>query len=154
MNSPQNHIWGPELWMILHSSAERYGSSSSKQLPNEEKRIWTGLLRSLRFSLPCPRCKKHYSEYLLSHPLVFSKEGIRSWLYHLHSDVNRRNEKQTEYTLEQVEEQYSKPFHFAKHELIVHSHMMMALRLGWSTREDIQRTIRFFEELRRYYGWI
>lgn len=153
MDSPQNHIWGPQLWFLLHSSAERFGHPLSKRLPDEEKRVWTGLLRSLQYTLPCPLCKKHYTSYLAKYPLVLTKEGIRLWLYRLHSEVNQRNNKPTPLSLEQMEETYAKPFQFTVHYPTVVKQMMMALRLGWSTREDIRRTIRFFEELMRYYDF-
>lgn len=153
MDSPQNHIWGPELWTILHSSAERFGQPS-KRLPDDEKRIWFGLLRSLQFSLPCPLCKKHYISYFHTNQILLTREGVRSWLFNLHNQVNQRNNKPNEMTLEKLTEQYGKPFRFSQHYRIVVKQMMMALRLGWSTREDIQRTIRFFEELMRYYDFV
>jgi hypothetical protein len=153
MDSPQNHIWGPQLWFLLHSSAERFGHPLSKRLPDDEKRIWSGLLRSLQYTLPCPLCKKHYTSYVAKHPIVLSKEGIRLWLYRLHSEVNQRNNKPTALSVEQIEEMYAKPFQFSLHYPTVVKQMTMALRLGWSTREDIQRTLRFFEELMRYYDF-
>ena len=152
MDSQQSHIWGPELWFLLHSSAERFGHPLSKRLPGEEKRVWTGLLRSLQYTLPCPLCKKHYIAYLAKHPIVMTKEGVRSWLYHLHSEVNQRNDKPN-LSMEELSEKYGQPFQFTKHYPTVMKHMMMALRLGWSTREDIQKTARFFEELMRYYDF-
>jgi len=152
MDSPQNHIWGPELWFLLHSSAERFGRPLSKRLPNDEQRIWSGLLRSLQYTLPCPLCKKHYTEYLKKYPIVFTQEGVRLWLYRLHSEVNQRNNKPN-LTMDELSEIYGKPFQFTKHYPTVFKQMMMALRLGWSTREDIQRTARFFEELMRYYDF-
>ena len=152
MDSPQNHIWGPELWFLLHSSAERFGNPLSKRLPDEEKRVWTGLLRSLQYTLPCPLCKKHYTTYLAKYPIIFTREGIRTWLHRLHSDVNQRTNKPN-VSIEELPEKYGKPFQFTKHYPTVMRQMMMALRLGWSTREDIQRTARFFEELMRYYDF-
>jgi len=140
------------LWFILHSSVERFGRPLSKRLPEDEKRIWAGLLRSLQYTLPCPLCKKHYTAFLSTYPLVLTREGLRSWLWTLHNQVNERTNKPT-ITLEEVVERYDKPFQFTKHYPTVVKQMMMALRLGWSTREDIQRTARFFEELMRYYDF-
>jgi hypothetical protein len=89
MEAPQNSVWGPALWKLLHFSAERIGLPVIR-LPHEEERLWRGLLHSLALSLPCPLCKKHYVLYDRSQPLVFSKESVRSWLYHLHEQVNQR----------------------------------------------------------------
>ena len=153
MDSPQNHIWGPNLWMILHSAAERIGTSHVK-LPQEELRIWTGLLSSLRHSLPCPVCKKHFTAYFSSTPVkTFNREFIRNWLYNLHCQVNDRTEKRVEITIEQIPEIYSKPFNFSAHFRIVTEQMNRALRLGWSSRNDIQKTLRLSEELKRFYDF-
>jgi hypothetical protein len=153
MDAPQNHIWGPHLWMILHSAAERIGITHVK-LPQEELRIWTGLLSSLRHSLPCPVCKKHFTTYLSSNPIItFNREFIRNWLYNLHYQVNDRTEKSTTITIEQIPEIYSKPFNFSAHFRTVLEQMNRALRLGWSSRSDIQKTVRLSEELKRFYDF-
>ena len=153
MDAPQNHIWGPNLWMILHSAAERIGTSHVK-LPQEELRIWTGLLSSLRHSLPCPVCKKHFTAYFSSTPVkTFNREFIRNWLYNLHCQVNDRTEKRVEITIEQIPEIYSKPFNFSAHFRVVTEQMNRALRLGWSSRDDIQKTVRLSEELKRFYDF-
>jgi hypothetical protein len=153
MDAPQNHILGPELWMILHSAAERIGTTHIK-LPREELRIWAGLLSSLRHSLPCPVCKKHFIVYFSSTPVkTFNREFIRNWLYTLHCQVNDRTEKGTTITIEQIPEIYSKPFNFSAHFRIVSEQMSRALRLGWSSRDDIQKSVRFFEELKRFYDF-
>jgi hypothetical protein len=154
MDSPQNHIWGPRLWLILHSAAERIGGNQLKRLPQEESRIWSNLLSSLRYSLPCPQCKKHYTSYYGSVPLnTFNREFIRNWLYVLHCQVNDRTEKPNTVSIDKIPEIYGQPFHFSQHFSIVSQEMMKALRLGWSSRDDIQRTVRHFEELKRFYDF-
>jgi hypothetical protein len=154
MDSPQNHIWGPNLWMILHSATERIGLPNLKRLPQEESRIWTQLLSSLRYSLPCPVCKNHYTTYYISNPIKkFNKEFIRNWIYTLHNQVNARTEKENIITIEQLPEIYSKPFNFSYHMNIVNQEINKALRLGWSARNDIQRSVRLFEELKRFYDF-
>jgi len=144
MESPQNQIWGPNLWIILHSLAQKFGKTT-KNL-TEEKRLWTGLLSSLRWSLPCPHCKKHYSLYYIANPL---STDIRIWLHTLHNQINMRNEKQP-VTIDQLE-QYNVPFHFSYHYSFVYEQMILSLRIGWSSHNDIQRTIRFFNEMKCFY---
>jgi hypothetical protein len=155
MDTPQNHIWGPALWMILHSAAERIGSKHLHRLPQEESRIWIGLLGSLRYSLPCPHCKKHYTTYFSSVPIMapLTKESLRRWLYELHYQVNQRTEKENHITLEQISEIYGNPFNFTQHYTIVAKQMTQSLRMGWSSRTDLQRTLRFLEELKRFYDF-
>ena len=154
MDSPQNHIWGPHLWQILHSSAERIGSQTLKRLPQEETRIWNGLLSSLRFSLPCPQCKKHYTTYFTTRPInTFSQSFFREWLFSLHQQVNERTEKPNSLTINQVHEIYSKPFCFSAHFSVVQEQMTRAIRLGWCSRDDVLKTIRFLQELKRFYDF-
>jgi hypothetical protein len=154
MDSPQNHIWGPRLWLILHSAAERIGVNHLKRLPQEESRIWSNLLSSLRYSLPCPQCKKHYTSYYGSYPLsTFNREFIRNWLYVLHCHVNDRTEKQNTVSIDKIPEIYGQPFNFSEQFGIVSKEMVKALRMGWSSREDIQRSVRCFEELKRFYDF-
>jgi len=154
MDSPQTQVWGPHLWMILHSSAERIGLNKLKRLPQEESRIWLGLLGSLRYSLPCPVCKKHFTSFFSSNPInAISQEFIRGWLYRCHANVNTINDKPQTVTLEQLPSIYSKPFNFSYHYGIIAEHMGKALRLGWCSREDIGRTARFFQELKRFYDF-
>jgi hypothetical protein len=154
MESPQTHQWGPALWMILHSSVERIGSKSTKLLEHEETRLWTGLLSSLRYSLPCPQCKKHYQDYLQRHPIIsVSQSFLRYWLFQLHQEVNQRNNKIVNITIENIPEIYGKPFHFSHHASIFQTHMRFGLFHNWVSRNDIQRTIRFLEEMRRFYDF-
>jgi len=154
MDPPQTYIWGPPLWTILHSAAERIGTKAFKRIPQEESRIWTGLLRTLQFTLPCPQCKKHYTAYVSTHPILsFTKEYLRQWLFKLHSAVNQQTHKETTMTIEHVEELYRQPFHFSKHLHTVSYQMSAALRLGWSTYEDTKRTLRLFEEMKRFYDF-
>lgn len=154
MDSPQNHLWGPNLWMILHSATERIGLPQHKKLPQEESRIWTNLLASLRYSLPCPVCKKHFTDYYAANPIsTFNKEFIRSWLFNLHSQINIRTQKSNSITIDNLPEIYSKPFNFSLHLRIVTQEMNKALRLGWSSRDDNQRSIRLYEEFKRFYDF-
>ena len=154
MDSPQNHIWGPQLWIILHSSAERIGLPQHNRLPQEETRIWTNLLASLRYSLPCPVCKKHFTAYYTGNPItVVNRELIRNWLYNLHSQINDRTQKPNTIPIEKIPEIYSNPFNFSLHFSIIMEQMNKALRLGWATRNDVQRSARIFEELKRFYDF-
>ena len=139
--------------MILHSSAERIGLPQHR-LPQEEVRLWTGLLNSLQYTLPCPLCKKHYTAYLNSNPIIsVNREFIRNWLFNLHSNVNARTSKEQTITIDKIPEIYGKPFNFSAHFSIVNQEMIKALRLGLISRNDTSRTIRFFEEIKRYYDF-
>ena len=152
MDSPQNGIWGPHLWTILHSLAERIGQPHLKKLQAEETRLWTGLLGSLRYSLPCPLCKKHFTNFYSNHSVsLISTDFIRNWLYECHNNVNTINSKINILSIEEIKSIYSKPFNFSYHYGVVLEHMTRSIRLGWCSREDIGRTNRFFQEIKRFY---
>ena len=154
MESPQTAVWGPSLWTILHSATERIGTQLLKRLPQEESRIWIGLLTSLQYTLPCPLCKKHYKEYSSKHKIIsFSKDSIRTWLFTLHADINQRLNKDNILTIDKLTDVYSIPFDFALHYSVIYKQMKCALRMGWLSHDDINRTIRFFEEMKRFYSF-
>lgn len=148
VKNPSNAIWGPALWMILHNVCEQIGSQQLKKLPQEESRIWLGLLQSLRYSLPCPQCKKHYTAFLNQSP-IRSVKDIRRWLFTLHNQVNQRLGKAS--YLEEELEIYKGPFYFTGCYQIVHEHMIMAVRQGVCSHADIQRTVRFLIEMKCFY---
>lgn len=147
MESPQNHIWGPNLWIILHSLAEKIGTT--KNLLSEETRLWSGFLSSLRYSLPCPQCKKHYTKYYIDNK-ISSISDIRMWLYNLHNDVNMKTDKKN-ITIDEISELYNKPFHFSHHFSIILNQMVHSLKIGWNTHDDIQRTIRLSNQIKYFY---
>jgi hypothetical protein len=158
MESPQNAIWGPALWTLLHCSAERVGSQHLKRLPQEESRIWINLLSSLRYSLPCPLCKKHYTAYFATHPIALN--AIRAWLFHLHEQVNAQKTDKvgdaistTMITIDNLPEIYGIPFQYTVYSKTVSHQMLLAVRKGICGREEVQRTIRCMEELRRFYDF-
>jgi hypothetical protein len=147
-----NNEWGPALWMILHSSCERIGSMNVKRLPLEESRIWFGLLQSLRYSLPCPQCKKHYTTYSNQTPIMsVTKDTIRRWLFYLHDEINQRTQKSS-IPFEELT-RYEQPFNFTEHYNIFHHHMIASVRRGWSTHNDVQRTVRLLTEMKCFYDF-
>ena len=151
--SPQNNIWGPSLWLILHSACERIGSQHLKRLPLEESRIWFGLLHSLRYSLPCPQCKKHYIIYSNQTPIIqITKNVIHRWLFDLHNQVNQRTHKEL-IPYETLALQYEAPFNFTEHFKNVSKHMALAIRSGICIHKDIQRTVRFLTEMKCFYDF-
>lgn len=154
MDSLQNQIWGPALWRILHSSAERFGILSLRRLPHEERRIWSQLLQSLRFSIPCPLCKRHYQAYFKDNSLlpVFTKADLRVWLYRLHSAVNQRLGK-PDLSLSEVQEHGEAPFCFSEIVGTVAGQMRLSIQKGICTREDVVRTLRHLEEMKRLYDF-
>jgi hypothetical protein len=112
------------------------------------------LLQSLRFSLPCPQCKRHYQVYYEAHPLssTFTQADLRVWLYRLHSAVNQRTGK-PDLSLSEVQEQGVAPFCFSEAVGALSGQMRIAIRRGICSREDVVRTMRHLEEMKRLYDF-
>lgn len=83
---------------------------------------------------------------------ISNKEGMRIWLYRLHSDVNQRLEK-PDLSLTEVEEQASAPFCFSEAVEILSGSMRVGIQRGVCTREDVIRTLRYLEEMKRFYDF-
>ena len=148
-----NSIWGPALWLILHSACEQIGVKDTKKQPQEESRIWLGLLQRLRYSLPCPQCKKHYNSFFIAAPIaVITRDSVRRWLFHLHNQVNQRLEKQ--WFPEESLKQYNTIFNFSHQYEIVQGQMLAAVRQGWSSHDDVQQTLRFLLEMKCFYDFV
>ena len=96
INVPDNLEWGPVFWRLLHGLAERAGTVGMERLRPDEVRAWKNVLTTLDKALPCEHCRGHLKSYIASHPVVIPedypqvREYIRSWLFELHDDVNRR----------------------------------------------------------------
>ena len=79
-------IWGPSLWRVLHTAAERQPVASP---------AWTAVVTALQTSLPCQECTGHYVAWVAAagHGVVEGETDMRAWWLALHNDVNRRNRK-------------------------------------------------------------
>jgi hypothetical protein len=110
----QNADWGPPLWRILHTAAERLGRQPTGLLAADERRAWIQLLKVTEGILPCAQCRKHYGEWKKARPLDGLGAGSalrpssREWLWRLHEAVNERTAAQRPRpTLEEVEALYA-----------------------------------------------
>lgn len=98
---PENTDWGPLFWTVLHGLAEYAGRVPVDMLRGDERRAWIGLMTSLGQTLPCDKCRSHYSEWLSSRPVQGLQDmpyadvslWIRTWFWALHNAVNARNQK-------------------------------------------------------------
>jgi hypothetical protein len=95
MSYPSRFVefWGPSTWKTLHSIAWSYAENENSPTEEEKKDI-IDFFMILSKLLPCPSCRKHFSDYMLRHPIdASSRSALVRWLYDLHSDVNIRTKK-------------------------------------------------------------
>ena len=103
--------WGPSLWKILHTLAEF--SSIQDSVHDEENAAWQTVVRLLPRIMPCPRCSKHFQQWLEMKPLsgilekngAEKREGLRLWFLECHNRVNLQNGK-AELEAEKLQELY------------------------------------------------
>ena len=161
MNAPSNNEWGPALWSILHTLSLRIGSvasnsnwQSANHVINEEKRLWYGLLNCLKYSLPCPLCKKHYIIYFNLYPITSTNINLSSiveWIFNLHNAVNIRNNTPT-ITIDKLPYIYSNNSNLRNQYNILQVHLKRAINLQWISRDDSTKLLRFITELFIFYS--
>ncbi len=93
---PQNEEWGPLLWLILHTLAEKAGKQTNPITLGDETRAWPLFVKTLVPIIPCPYCKEHFEHYLQSKPFTLPmdyyewKTYIPLYFYDFHEAVNHR----------------------------------------------------------------
>lgn len=88
-------VWGPALWRILHTLAERLGTQKNSILIADEQRAWMNFLHSVENAIPCKRCKDHYRRWSREHRIdaALTKGAARKWVWGLHTEINAEQNK-------------------------------------------------------------
>lgn len=87
-------FWGRAEWASLTAEAFAFPKKPTpKQIDAACKRV-----SSLKYMLPCGKCRTHWRQNLKKHPLrpVLEAEGgagFRKWIVDMHNRVNRDNKK-------------------------------------------------------------
>lgn len=98
---PKTSEWGPLIWKILHSLAEKAGKQTNEMLKADEMRAWLLFVKTLTSILPCEECRSHATTYITEHPFEPPSTYqawnlyIRTYFYTFHEAVNTRLEKPT-----------------------------------------------------------
>ena len=90
-------VWGPFFWHTIHIVALGYPKNPT-------------YTDSLAFLIPCPVCREHYKEHLISKPIstfLDSRTDLIKWTIDIHNKVNITTGK-PEWTLEEVLSYYEK----------------------------------------------
>ena len=123
MEPPNTSEWGPALWRILHTFAERVGKNRGVNVAEgdhiwhrQEYQLWNELLTMLGEAMPCSSCQSHYSAYTGENPYTDvvnrgigeqRRVEIRTWLWTLHNNVRTRKGQHTILSLEAIPFIYS-----------------------------------------------
>lgn len=100
-------LWGSAQWFILHLVSFNYPENPTP----EDKQNMYAYLTSLGDILPCPECKEHYKENVLSNnssllQSLNSRDEFSKWMYDFHNLVNKQTNKVGGPTYEQVAKKY------------------------------------------------
>ncbi len=93
---PKAAEWGPLIWQILHTLAERAGKLTNEILKGDEMRVWPLVVKTLVAVLPCEECRAHATSYIKDHPFEPPESYpawnlyMRTYFYTFHEAVNER----------------------------------------------------------------
>jgi|LakMenEpi03Aug12_release.lakeMendotaPanAssembly.Ray.scaffolds.fasta_scaffold00628_9 hypothetical protein len=76
-------IWGPKMWSLLHEFSKQEGTTPV---------MVDLLLQTLTILLPCSKCKRGLSQWLVSNPVCGAHPDRH--IINLHNHVNRKLHKQ------------------------------------------------------------
>lgn len=86
-------VWGPHAWIFLHSITLEYPDYPT----GEDKRNMSNFMNSLKYVLPCEKCRinfeNHLEQYPLTNDILSSKSNLIKWLIDIHNSVNKMNNK-------------------------------------------------------------
>ena len=99
-------IWGPAMWLFLHTMSFNYPVNPS----DEQKKYYYKFLKNLQNVLPCKYCRDNYKENLKIHKLNYNvmknRDSLSRWVYELHELVNKRLDKVSGLTYEEVRDRF------------------------------------------------
>jgi hypothetical protein len=88
---PAPTIWGPPIWTLLHTMAEKIKEDEYNKLIPQ----LFGLIKRICAFLPCPECSQHATTFLakIKPQEISSKTDFKNMLYLFHNMVNFRKKK-------------------------------------------------------------
>ena len=81
-------VWGPKLWFVIHTFALNYPN----QPTYEDKRVMEEFFNNLKSTIPCQKCRIHYTQRLERNPIINyldSKQSLFKFTIDLHNQVNK-----------------------------------------------------------------
>lgn len=99
-------VWGPSMWHALHTISFNYPVNPTLK----DKRHYYDFVQSLRWVLPCGKCRKNLKNNFKKLPLKMknmnSRDSFSRYIYDLHEVINEMLNKKSGLTYEIVRERY------------------------------------------------
>lgn len=96
--------WGPFVWYLIHSIS--YNIDDDEYFTTHKKN-YINLMNSLKFIIPCPICRGHYSKHFNKSKIsdCNTKDEFIEWTVKIHNLTNKKLKKK-EYKLENFNNNY------------------------------------------------
>jgi len=99
-------IWGVHFWTVLHTMSFNY-----PVVPTEEdKKQYRDFILSLKYVLPCGKCRKNLVRNFKKLPITMkdmeNRETFSKYVYNLHELINKMLCKKSHLSYEDVRERY------------------------------------------------
>jgi len=99
-------VWGPGMWHYLHTMSFNYPVNPTKQ----DKMHYYSFMWSLRYVLPCGKCRANLRENYKKLPLTMkhmkNRASFSRYVFDLHELINTMLHKKSGLTYEVVRERY------------------------------------------------
>jgi hypothetical protein len=99
-------IWGPAMWHFLHTMSFNYPVEPTTL----QKHQYMNFVLSLKYVLPCGKCRKNLRNNFKKLPLdlnaMVSRDTFSLYIYKLHEVVNKMLNKKSGLTYEDVRDRY------------------------------------------------
>ena len=101
-------IWGPHMWVALHSITFNYPRNPTK----DDKERYQKFFELVGYVLPCQYCAQSYREFInsgdtkLTNEILQNRKTLSEWLYKVHEAVNKKLDIDYGITFEDVERRY------------------------------------------------
>jgi hypothetical protein len=80
--------WGPSIWFLFHTLAEKIKEEKFASLKDE----LLDIIKGICMNLPCPDCSNHATQYIqkLNYVSIKNKDDLKIFLFNFHNHVNIR----------------------------------------------------------------
>lgn len=84
-------IWGPAVWNLFHTLAEKIKEDSYHKIGGELFQF----IRRICANLPCPDCAQHATQFMnrVNFRQIRTKTDFKNMLWFFHNAVNKRKNK-------------------------------------------------------------
>lgn len=99
-------VWGPSLWMTLHTISLNYPCKPSET----QRKQYKAFFDSLKHVLPCGKCRENLHDNLIDtnygDHVFTNRDSLSKWVHALHSNVNKMLGKPNNMTYDSMRQTY------------------------------------------------